>query len=467
VLNVQSAHEPLDDAPASKKRKLPNGASLPVLGAGPNESREVLLEVRDVSFSLPQRKKLHLGIAQYGTDINNSATTFAIFTRNPATNEVDMEVPLAHFDYALRLLVPEKAARQYNFVLLPKTGPGFSAEPIIWTVNAGPLKSYNIPNADFAQIAAGPDDVLESALGFVLRQSETVLSMPDPDEFCSATSESHRKGEKAYHVKAFRGSKDGYLFFLGNGIFFGFKKPLAFFAFDDVESVSYTSVLQRTFNLNISYRASGADELQEVEFSMLDQADFPGIDAYVKKHELQDASLADARRAKKLTNGKANGPGEDDDRTELEKAQQEIEDEEDEDEVDYDPGSDGESEGSGSDDDEQYDREYEVERKKMKGKDLVKEELGSEAEDVSVTEDEDQDEGGDDDAEQDEGGDQGEEEGDEDEYDEEEEEEEEQDDQAPQSRHQDSEAIEAAIPAHNGGWRHESGLPDPDDEDQL
>ena len=116
---------------------------------------------------------------------------------------------------------------------------------------------------------------------------------------------------------------------------------------------------------------------------MIDQADFAGIDAYVKKHELQDASMAETRKAKKLninkkrgeeTNGEQldEGPGE------LEKAQQEIEDEEDEEEEDYDPGSEGESEGSG-DSGEEVDYHNEAEEENG---DLVADELGSEAEDV-------------------------------------------------------------------------------------
>ncbi|KIW67251.1 hypothetical protein PV04_06516 [Phialophora macrospora] len=466
----------IDDEPASKRRKLPNGTTtLPITLAQKDQPREVVLEARDISFSLPQRKKLHLGIAQYGSDIHAAETSFSIFTRNPATNEVDMEVPLAQFAYTLRLPVPEKAAKQYNFVLLPKAG--VPVEPIIWSVNAGPLKSYNVPNAQFAKVAAGPDDVLESALGFVLRQSNTGLSLPNADEFYSATPESHRKGDKAYHVKAFRGSKDGYLFFLSNGIFFGFKKPLAFFAFDDVESISYTSVLQRTFNLNIAYRTSSADgvdadakAIQEVEFSMLDQADFAGIDEYVKRHGLQDASLAEARRAKKLTNAKPNSAqnadpapeeGEDgDSRTELEKAQQQLDDEEDEEEEDYDPGSDGESDGSGSSDgdDDEYDREYERQRKKSKGKDLVKEELGSEAEDVSVTEDEDEGEGE---------GEGEEEDGDEEEHDEHNDQEEHGQTETHFPGARPGKATIASIPAHDSGWTYLESMPDPDDEDQL
>jgi hypothetical protein len=33
--------------------------------------------------------------------------------------------------------------------------------------------------------------------------------LPDAGEFASAVPESHRKGDKAYHVKAHRGSKEG------------------------------------------------------------------------------------------------------------------------------------------------------------------------------------------------------------------------------------------------------------------
>jgi hypothetical protein len=127
-------------------------------------------------------------------------------------------------------------------------------------------------------------------------------------------------------------------------------------------------VLQRTFNLNISTRASGAGDRgpdQEVEFSMVDQVDFAGIDAYVKRHGLQDASMAEQRRAKKLNiNGlkgeEADGGGQRE--SELEKAAREAdgqaagaEDEGDEDEEDdenFDPGSEGESEGSGTSDEE-------------------------------------------------------------------------------------------------------------------
>ena len=81
---------------------------------------------------------------------------------------------------------------------------------------------------------------------------------------------------------------------------------------------------------------------------MIDQADFAGIDAYVKRHGLQDASLAETRRAKKYNvNGVKREDGaedaEEEGESELTKAQRDAEmkaDEEEHDEEDemFDPG---------------------------------------------------------------------------------------------------------------------------------
>ena len=197
---------------------------------------------------------------------------------------------------------------------------------------------------------------------------------------------------------------------------------------------------------------------------MLDQADFAGIDAYLKRHDLQDASMAEARKAKsikKAAGGKAtaqatNGDaveGQVDDRTELEKAQQELDDEEDEQEEDFEPSDD--DDGSGSESESENDDAY---RRKSKGRDLVKDELGSEAEDVSTDEEDDAE---------------NEEEADQEDVEEEEEEDEEESTQA----HQKSVATKASskgsrdsttLASHSGpASKKASAMPDIGDEDQL
>lgn len=192
------------------------------------------------------------------------------------------------------------------------------------------------------------------------------LVASDPKVFHSVARQAHRPNEAAVHVKAFRGSKDGFLFFLPTGILWGFKKPILFLPLDRIVAVSYTNVLRTTFNMVVEMETSdgnGSIE-KEIEFGMIDQEDYQGIDeTYVRRHGLADRSMAEQRKAKReLVENSKKSSGENDAEestgaaaetmTELERAQREAEqrlqDEEDELEEDYDPGSDGESEGEGS-----------------------------------------------------------------------------------------------------------------------
>ncbi|KAF1940935.1 Rtt106-domain-containing protein [Clathrospora elynae] len=346
ILNQTS--QPAAEA-AAKKRKLedtrstPNGA--PAAGSRLRSSAaKAWRTYPGISFSIPQRKKFTLelldskdgGIRAVGAD-----------------GRVEFAIACKDVDQVFCLPVPEKAKKQHNFVIIPVHGDGVAPvpdelkgsppEPIVWTFEEATGKNV-VEGED-----PGPGHMAE-AIHHCLIQAGTGkdVTFPDADEFASAVPESHRKGETAYHVKAHRGSKEGYLFFTAVGILYAFKKPLAFFDFAAITSVSYTAVLRNTFNLNITTFS------QEIEFGMLDQANFAAINEYVQKHGLQDASLAADRRAKKLNVNKAGGAveveGEGEEESELQKAERELQDQEDDEEEDddFDPGSEGESEGEGS-----------------------------------------------------------------------------------------------------------------------
>lgn len=207
--NGNASNHTIDSAePPAKKRKLDETVeqSSSEHSTGP---RRVILEAREISFTLPQRKKLHLGIVQYGASLNDGQGTFAIQARNPTSNQVEFEYPASAFAYALRLPVPEKNQKQYNFCLIPHPDKVTTAEALIWTVNHGPLKSCKVDDPDLAKIAPGPEDVLENALSFVFERIGVKLIFPSEKEFASAVRESHRKNDVTYHVKAHRGSKEG------------------------------------------------------------------------------------------------------------------------------------------------------------------------------------------------------------------------------------------------------------------
>lgn len=219
--------------------------------------------------------------------------------------------------------------------------------------------------------AASVSDTYKSlfhwALGRRLKAAgnDVKIVSADPSKFQSVIRQAHRPNEKAVHVSGFRGSKDGFLFLLENGILWGFKKPLIFIPLNRISSVSYTNILQITFNIVVEAFTDEGNETEELEFGMLDQQDYNGIDNYVRQNGLQDGSMAEQRKAKLQLAENRGKKGEDgetgdmkmEDATELEKAQQEAEqmqdDDDDEEEEDFDPGSEGESEGSGSSSEEE------------------------------------------------------------------------------------------------------------------
>lgn len=367
-MNLQSLTNNLDTSNPLKKRKLENGhaGGVDIARTDGHWDTASYSSIKELSFTIPQRKKLKLEIGD---------ATSGLRGRNPVTDEVEFATRWVDIQHVACLPVPEKAQAQHNICIIPIHGHGITTasegtslpDQLLWTIpNAAP--KAGICSDD---IAIAPEESLKSVIVKLLndRLSKHKGSChgviePDDKEFFSGLPQPSRTGQRAVHVKAFRGSKDGFLFFLATGIVWGFKKPLLFFSFDTIDSISYTSVLQRTFNLNISARGTRlGDEQQEFEFSMVDQTDFAGIDAYIKRHRLQDASLAEERRAKKYNvngvKGEADEDGEANEPGELQKAAQDAgntarDDEEDDEEDDenFDPGSEGESEGSGTSDEE-------------------------------------------------------------------------------------------------------------------
>lgn len=293
-------------------------------------------------------------------------------------------------EYAFYLPVPDKAQVQHNYVLFPRgsslptsKAAGPSLEPLVLTVPATAPKPGSIAGKS-AAAAEAVSDTYSSLFHWALTTSmrsagnhSCHIVAADPKLFHSVARQPHRPNEKAVHVKGFRGSKDGFLFFLPTGILWGFKKPLLFLPLDRIVAVSYTNVLRTTFNIVIELDTDTAGEDmsgidQEIEFGMIDQEDYQGIDeTYVRRHGLADRSMAEQRKAKRelAENNKQTASGDastaeaeaTDGLTALElaerEAEQQLQDEEDEMEEDYDPGSEGDSEGSGSSDEDDEDDE--------------------------------------------------------------------------------------------------------------
>src|SRR5690606_11184267 len=138
---------------------------------------------------------------------------------------VQKDFPIANINYtelAVCLPVPEKAQRQFNFVLVPKGAEGLrenSPDAWVFTIPDGAPKNVSGPGLE--QVPDEAKTTLKDLLLSVFKSLRLRVEEPNPSIFKSTIPQPQRKGEPAFHIKAHRGSKDGYLFFLQSGILFG------------------------------------------------------------------------------------------------------------------------------------------------------------------------------------------------------------------------------------------------------
>ena len=247
------------------------------------------LTIRDLSFQTPLRKKLNLIFTQTSLEAHSVA-------------KQELSIPLAKIKNVICVAAPDKTAKTWNFV-------------VIYTVNdTVDAWVFGVPDT-VAKTAVGStsfhvDAAVESYKGCLYSAFKQFVGItvvePSAVEFTSPLPVAGRPKDTAFHVIAHRGAKEGYLYFLQNGILYGFRKPIMFFPIDTIREVTFTSILQRTFNLLVSTQ----DNIEGEEFGMLDQACFDGIQKYTIKHGIQDASLSELRKAKKLGKGAVGEEGE-------------------------------------------------------------------------------------------------------------------------------------------------------------
>ncbi|EPS37051.1 hypothetical protein H072_9337 [Dactylellina haptotyla CBS 200.50] len=365
IIETRGSSRDDKDGPAAKRRKLEtiSGPQLEIVSksdlATEIGTQPYLLRIPDISFSIPQRKKFAV-----------IATSAAIGAVN-STGGFEFGVFLKDIDYVACLPVPEKAVSH-----------GISdteTDPLLFTVPDTPVKK-DVSVTD----TSGPKQNLIATLEGQLRLK---VSEPEPGIFQSLAVNLYRKSESSFHVKSHLGIKEGFLFFLQDAIIWGFKKPLHCFEFDSIESSSYTSITQRTFSLTI--RALEQFGGKEVEFSMIDQIEHPAIDEYLRRNQLKDASMAEARRAKVLPSLAKENTGA---KSELQAAENEIlamdnEDDDEDDDDDYE--EDGDEDRSDSGNSESGDSDTGSADNRMSNlNNLAEDELGSELEEVEITDDE-------------------------------------------------------------------------------
>ena len=219
----QAEHYPIRDEqvpnePTAKKRKLEQSdeattRSMETTNGSYDISNtpKICFEIKDVSFTSPLRKKLKL---QFITDDINILKR-QIRLLNQATNAVEYTLRGEDIEALFCLPVPEKTQRQQCFLVFPRPGSqsydGTPAEPLVWTMNE------TKGSADVVSVSTSLDgseddtfvDITRRELDHHVACLSQKLILPSEREFASEIPQTHRKGEKAFHTKAFRGSKEG------------------------------------------------------------------------------------------------------------------------------------------------------------------------------------------------------------------------------------------------------------------
>jgi hypothetical protein len=171
----------------------------------------IKFECKDVSFTSPLRKKLKL---QFVTDTMN-ISKHQIRLLNQTTHAIEYTLRGEDVDAMFCLPVPEKTQRQQCFLIFPLPGSqsydGTPAEPLVWTMNETKGSPEIVGGA--TRLDGSEEDTLVEITRRELDSFMAALSrktiLPNEREFASEIPQSHRKNEKAFHTKAFRGSKEG------------------------------------------------------------------------------------------------------------------------------------------------------------------------------------------------------------------------------------------------------------------
>ena len=185
------------ELPPSKKRKIEN-----IPDRNETWTTGAYSTIRDISFTIPQRKKLHL---QIGTQ-----PRLGLRATNTTTGEVEFGAKWEDVEQVICVPVPEKAQPHYNFCVFPKSSADGSppdTEPILWTV-PGQVPKPGIYEG--ATLDGEGESYKEITKRLVTKGMKGRLVIePDPKDFVSQATQVQRSGAKPVHVKAFRGSKDG------------------------------------------------------------------------------------------------------------------------------------------------------------------------------------------------------------------------------------------------------------------
>ena len=268
-----------------KRKKQDSGMQRPLAATITSlEGTNIMLQLPDLSIQSPLRKRLNL---LFGAVKGEKKAYLALTKSLEAKPELLLRsLSPDNIKFAAILNVPEKKPLRYLLVeYIRNDGDVFKNDPLLIQFNNDQLEEQ------FGSILGG-----KTFVQYLTSQ----LSLIDFKVFdCTSNDD-------IFSVQAYKGNREGYLFFLPNHVIFGFRKPIQIFNSTDIESITYNSITRLTFNVLLDVRIYGV--VEKYEFSMIDQKEFENIDRYVKTKDVRDNSMADEHKAQKQLKNNTEAP---------------------------------------------------------------------------------------------------------------------------------------------------------------
>lgn len=313
------------DAGLSKKRKLAVDASGTGEAVGEKAKGQLILALLNVSFQMP-RKKLDLVVFQQPSGgiqllLLNSNEKDALKSGSVSCDHAQVQArlgqrwiesafPATAIDFAFLLPTPGKVKAFYSAVwVLNQAVTGSESHVVFgWGADEGLTHRFQYYGSTDSPITrlTNLKDQYRLFCEYYLHQR---VSEPEPSDFQTAAGRqmgqsTGNEGDKfavRCHVKA----KEGLLYFLREGIFFGFKKPIIFMKHDAIENIDVRSITSRTFDIAIVMKQDATAAAQtapsssattktkkvkpvEYEFQMIDHAEFDAFTLYLQKYRSKE-----------------------------------------------------------------------------------------------------------------------------------------------------------------------------------
>lgn len=259
--------------------------------------------IPDISVQLPARKRYTLML---------SSKILAL--RNPKTEETDFSYTLD--DMQLVVCVPSPGATKGDTFALFSKHAGI--DPVVFNIpHKAPNPLVIKRGGDQAdEILTEPDQKRDRLLSLLSCQGQIPTSRPSRKAF-RTTVESSKTGKPVVGMMEEDGStircyantylkaKEGCLYFLPEGILYGFKKPAIFFPLDSISSTYFCNVMQHTFNLVLVLKQDHSPlgtpiSDKTIEFSLIEQSEYTGIDSYIQACGINDSSMSEEKMAPTL-----------------------------------------------------------------------------------------------------------------------------------------------------------------------